>query len=728
MIAVPIQLNDLRLDTVITTPTQGDILFRGASKWNNLATGAAGQVLTSGGAAANPSWTTLPTVDLSSRVAKAGDTMTGALVVNPAGGFAGNIFDAQVGGASKARINETGTIVVAENVSFSNWGRGLVGPNGGVINFSGGTGNILLGDGTTATPSVDFHNGVVSIERTGKIIGLGQFRNSFIGSAANDVTQDSIRIQPSGALAANWRPLAIYGSSGATTPVHYFNSNDLIVSRDVIAGRNFETPTNYCHGLRFNGGSQGGGGVWGHGYADGVLDYGVSLTFNAYHPNTSSADRWKRGAATWTPGWLKLDFSGLDLLFCSPGAADADITDWYSVLNISGAGQLKLPSAPPASANYGLLSLGSGGFAGSAGHFAGSASGTLLAGNAASGFAGNLLDLQIAGVRKFSISATGALFMKSPAGASTLIDIPRPQDSFQTFAVLDGGSGQCTMQVGVNSGSIQVYNGPLSLVANSISLNNTSATLLQHRFSHLGSASNDTTQDSVRIQPSGALAANWRPLAIYAASSNTRPWFYIDSTNKLQFAAANSVEDVNLYRASTGILKTDGTFFQNGSAVGILGYLQTNGNGLASTVNLNPGISVYGVGAGVANMYGMDLGHNGTTGRYRTRIFAPDNFDVSIAFHANGFQPTTQSGFTDRYTFGNSLLTLADTVDIAFNTTTGSKLGTATTQKIAFWNATPIVQPAAVADASGGVVIDIEARAALNALLAKIRTTGLIAT
>lgn len=41
-----------------------------------------------------------------------------------------------------------------------------------------------------------------------------------------------------------------------------------------------------------------------------------------------------------------------------------------------------------------------------------------------------------------------------------------------------------------------------------------------------------------------------------------------------------------------------------------------------------------------------------------------------------------------------STATWADKLDMAFNTGTGTKLGTATTQKIGFWNATPIVQPA----------------------------------
>ena len=43
---------------------------------------------------------------------------------------------------------------------------------------------------------------------------------------------------------------------------------------------------------------------------------------------------------------------------------------------------------------------------------------------------------------------------------------------------------------------------------------------------------------------------------------------------------------------------------------------------------------------------------------------------------------------------------LNDGSNIVLGTTTGSKIGTATTQKLAFWNATPIVQPAAAAQAA----------------------------
>jgi len=54
-------------------------------------------------------------------------------------------------------------------------------------------------------------------------------------------------------------------------------------------------------------------------------------------------------------------------------------------------------------------------------------------------------------------------------------------------------------------------------------------------------------------------------------------------------------------------------------------------------------------------------------------------------------------------------------------------IGTTTTQKLAFWGATPVVQPAHIADPSGGATVDTEARTAINAILAWQATLGLTA-
>jgi hypothetical protein len=70
------------------------------------------------------------------------------------------------------------------------------------------------------------------------------------------------------------------------------------------------------------------------------------------------------------------------------------------------------------------------------------------------------------------------------------------------------------------------------------------------------------------------------------------------------------------------------------------------------------------------------------------------------------------------------VLQIADAGNITVGTTTGTKIGTATTQKLGFYNATPVVQPTAVADATDAAT----AISQLNALLAHMRTLGLIAT
>jgi hypothetical protein len=62
--------------------------------------------------------------------------------------------------------------------------------------------------------------------------------------------------------------------------------------------------------------------------------------------------------------------------------------------------------------------------------------------------------------------------------------------------------------------------------------------------------------------------------------------------------------------------------------------------------------------------------------------------------------------------------------NIVTGTSTGFKIGTGATQKLGFWNATPVAQPTAVADATDAASVITQ----LNALLARMRDIGLIAT
>lgn len=63
--------------------------------------------------------------------------------------------------------------------------------------------------------------------------------------------------------------------------------------------------------------------------------------------------------------------------------------------------------------------------------------------------------------------------------------------------------------------------------------------------------------------------------------------------------------------------------------------------------------------------------------------------------------------------------------DIELSTGTGTKIGTATNQKIGFYNKTPIVQEPANADTSGATLVNLEIE--VNQLKQLLRNYGLMA-
>jgi len=87
-------------------------------------------------------------------------------------------------------------------------------------------------------------------------------------------------------------------------------------------------------------------------------------------------------------------------------------------------------------------------------------------------------------------------------------------------------------------------------------------------------------------------------------------------------------------------------------------------------------------------------------------------------------------------------LTMGDGINIVADTTTGTKIGTAVTQKLGFWNATPVIQQASAAQAAvtptsavtgadtvsaAGVLAAIQAVETLvNRLRLDLVTTGII--
>jgi hypothetical protein len=78
---------------------------------------------------------------------------------------------------------------------------------------------------------------------------------------------------------------------------------------------------------------------------------------------------------------------------------------------------------------------------------------------------------------------------------------------------------------------------------------------------------------------------------------------------------------------------------------------------------------------------------------------------------------------TQRIKINEFNMFISEALNFNFGTTTGTKIGTSASQKMAFYGKAPVVQPIAVADATNATDVITQ----LNSLLAKLRTLGIIA-
>lgn len=142
------------------------------------------------------------------------------------------------------------------------------------------------------------------------------------------------------------------------------------------------------------------------------------------------------------------------------------------------------------------------------------------------------------------------------------------------------------------------------------------------------------------------------------------------------------------------------------ATTGLIAY----GNGTADTVTTSSGLSY------ISTVLSAELitASNAGTGGIRLRGYTSDSTHSTIymrqstpsgtnyTLYTNGTTvthlnaPTTLNlcaGGTTILAITSSALTFSNAVNMVFNTSTGTKIGTGTTQKISLWNATPDVQP-----------------------------------
>ena len=82
--------------------------------------------------------------------------------------------------------------------------------------------------------------------------------------------------------------------------------------------------------------------------------------------------------------------------------------------------------------------------------------------------------------------------------------------------------------------------------------------------------------------------------------------------------------------------------------------------------------------------------------------------------------------FSDRYMFQRDIQ-MVDGRNIQLARGTGTQIGTATDQKLAFFGGTPVIRQSSISDPSGGMNIDAEARTAIISLIDRLQAFNLIA-
>ena len=210
------------------------------------------------------------------------------------------------------------------------------------------------------------------------------------------------------------------------------------------------------------------------------------------------------------------------------------------------------------------------------------------------------------------------------------------------------GAGTISLTTGVGATSITTGAGPISLTtgAGNISLTTAAAGIISLTVSTAGAINIGTALGAVNLY--GSLLTLAAP-AIYIGTAlipSVLVFACGDVTGVTGFWNITTLA-FQLNAVSISLNSTLTIALNNNTTIG--GFLSASGNVLAnsgnlsSTTALNPSVTVY---KSSADHYGMDLGYNATTSRFRTRIFAPVGNDIALSTHTAS--PTSQSNFTDK--------------------------------------------------------------------------------
>jgi hypothetical protein len=233
----------------------------------------------------------------------------------------------------------------------------------------------------------------------------------------------------------------------------------------------------------------------------------------------------------------------------------------------------------------------------------------------------------------------------------------------------------------------------------------------------------------------------------FTAAANTNqtlgtniPNFRVNGANKQWATGALATQYFNYFTANTV------SFVGASTATNVYGlYVEAATAGTNATITNNyaagfGGNILINTGAGAGRISSREYSSN--LGALYFNQTSPDtsNYAISGIDNANTLinGKTTVNiriNGTDSFNVTSTVITYKDAFNIAFNTTTGTKIGTTNLQKLSFWNATPIVQPttavaaATVVSGTGGNVKhdDTFDGYTVEKVVRALRTIGLLA-
>lgn len=218
-------------------------------------------------------------------------------------------------------------------------------------------------------------------------------------------------------------------------------------------------------------------------------------------------------------------------------------------------------------------------------------------------------------------------------------------------------------------------------------------------FSIFGGYGGATLGDSIRFGSNTGNAGNFTATT---GTQNTVLIGRVSNGTTETFQPSSGTATYNQLRLQHGV-NTTGTYAGTVRGIYVTPTLTsiTGASYRAIEVDNNAGFGFYQSNAGASNYFNGKIGIGTTSASAKLHIISTTEqlrlgYDVSNYFSttvgSTGGVTFDAVGSGAGFTFADDII-FADAKNIQVNTTTGTKIGTATTQKIGFWNATPNVQP-----------------------------------